>query len=182
MSEYEPDDSRVVHGNAAPKKGDKRFAQDHEQAEQASATSEDGLDQEHSRNNDPQFEASELDRGAAQYQREPLIQQQHQADDWSKHNDRGETQLQQPQQEAKQSPEPSPAQDAEFETGQADYGSAQAKAEDASDDVSSADDDGAQARQELVDHAAEGDLTDDDIEDAAPEQAQLDREDRDIND
>ena len=37
-------------------------------------------------------------------------------------------------------------------------------------------------RQQLVDDAAEGDLTDDDLDDAAPEQAQLDRESRDIND
>ena len=206
MSELEPTDSRVVHGNAEPKKGDERFADKPTRSEQFDRAherldddairnpeqapskqddhvGEDGLQQEPSRDNDARFEASDLDRGAAQYQSEPLIQQQHQSDDWSEHNDRGETQLRQPQQQAKQSPaDPSPRKDGEFETGQADYGSAQAKAEDAADDVSSEDDDGSQVRQQLVEDAAEGDLTDDDLDDAAPEQAQLDSESRDIND
>ncbi len=163
MSQLEPDDSRVVHGNAKPSEGDKRFAQEPQRkAEQDDATDapqsesqdgavddaavrnpgqtpstrpssgEDDRQQEQSRDNEAQFEASDLDRGEAQYQAEPLIQQQHQSDDWSDHNDRGASQLEQPQARGKLSQSQSqgkPAQKQDFETGQADYGSAQRKAE-----------------------------------------------------
>lgn len=179
MSELEPNDSRVVHGNAKPEKGDERFAQQPKQAEQDGAqrpklddeairnpeqspsespstgpgTGEDGSQQEQSVDNDRQFEASDLNRGEAQYDAEPLVQQQHQANDWAKDSakdsgkdsDRGESSS------------------AEFETGQADYG-------------------GAQTRQELVDDAEDGDRSTDDIADAAPQQTTRDNDPQGVND
>lgn len=179
MSELEPNDSRVVHGNAKPTNGDERFAQKPEQAKEPGVadraedrpgraeldddavrnpgqspseqdgTREDGRQHEQSRDNDAQFEASDLDRGQAQYASEPLIRQQHQSDDWSDHNDRGESQLEQSQAHTKQSG------GKDFETGQADYGSAQRKAGQDDDKVKT-----------------KGDLSDDNIGDAAPEQAE----------
>jgi hypothetical protein len=183
MSELEPNDSRVVHGNAKPKKGDERFAQEPEEAKQPGTkdraelddekvrnpgqapskqdgTREDGRQQEQSRDNErapeAQFEASQLDRGEAQYQSEPLIQQQHQSDDWSDHNDRGESQLQQPQSQSKQ------AEGKDFETGQADYGSAQRK-----------------AGQGSAGSGKQAGPSDDDIGDAAPPQAKSGKDPRD---
>lgn len=179
MSELEPNDSRVVHGNAKPEQGDERFAQKPEQAEQADGSQRDKLDDDAVRNpeqapskreeggedgrqheqsidNDGQFEASELDRSQAQYDTEPLIQQQQQSNDWSDHNDRGESQAQ----PAQGDPELQ-----NFETGQADYGSAQRKAGDPSS-------------TERGDKSTKGDLSDDDIGDAAPPQAKTERDAR----
>lgn len=158
MSELEPEDSRVVHGNAKPKEGDKRFAQEPQEkeakGESNGATKKSAIDDEIVRNpaqspstldeeqgqsqsqsgqsqsQQSQFEASDLDRGEMQYQGEPLVQQQHQADDWSANDGGGR------------------APDDEFETGQADYGSRP------------------EYREEVEDE---------DIETAAPKQAKRDR-------
>lgn len=164
MSELEPKDSRVVHGNAKPEQGDERFAEKPTQANQFdraqqslddrpdadAADGERGAQQERSVDND-QFEASDLDHGEAQYQADPLVRQQVQQNEWDD----------QTREDAAD----------DFETGQADYGSAGAKRQKQSQGQSQS-----QSQSQSGSDKPKGDLNDDNLEDVAPKQARTDRD------